>query len=173
MTADQHLGLIERHDDHTTLRFRRSLAHEPEKVWRALTESEHLRWWMPADMIGERAAGATVEMIFWPDLVEKTGLEPDAGTATIRVWDPPQVFEWLWQGSLIRFELTPTAPGCLLELSVEIETADPDTIVDNAGGYHLWMAHLSTLLDDGSTPPIADANPQNLQDRYRALAETS
>ena len=171
MNHESQLGHIERHDGHTRLTFRRSLAHRPEQVWRALTESEHMRWWMPVDMVGERAAGATLKMIFWPDLVEKKGLDPDAGTASVSVWDPPRVFEWVWHGSRVRFDLTPTAEGCVLDLTVDIETDDPDTIIDNAGGFHLWVEHLGALLDDGETPPIADAEPHGLENRYRLLVQ--
>lgn len=172
MTADSEFGTIERRHGHATLTFRRSLRHQPEKVWRALTENEHMESWMPCEMIGERAPGATVNMVFWSDLVAKTGLDPDAGTATITEWTPLQVFEWAWNGSTIRFEITPTTDGCVLDLSVDIQTDDPDTIIDNAGGYHLWMQHLTTLLDDGETPSIADAAPQSLENEYRRLLDT-
>ncbi|MDW3179839.1 MAG: SRPBCC domain-containing protein [Acidimicrobiia bacterium] len=172
MTPDSQLGSIERHGNHTVLRFQRSLAHHPEKVWQALTESEHMKSWLPVDMIGVRSAGATVSMVFWPDLVEKKGLDPDAGTAVISEWDPPNVFEWVWHGSRVRFELTRGGEGCLLELTVEIESDDPDTIIDNAGGYHQWADHLTMLLDDGVSPSIADAEPQQREDQYRSLIET-
>ncbi len=172
MTHDPHLGNIERQDGRTTLTFRRALAHQPEKVWRAITESEHMRWWMPVDMAGERFAGATLELTFWPDLVEKMSLDPAAGTASISVWEPHRVFEWIWHGSTIRFELTPTEDGCVLDLSVEIDTDEPDTIVDNAGGYHLWIEHLTRLLDHGQSPSIADAEPHDLESQYRSLLET-
>lgn len=171
MTIDSPLGEINRGGGRASLRFTRRLAHDPEKVWRALTESEHMRWWMPVDMIGERATGATVGMVFWPDLVERKGLDPDAGTATIQVWDPPSVFEWVWHGSQVRFELEPHPDGCELRLIVEIDEDHSDTIVDNAGGYHLWMDHLTKLLDTGSSLPIADADSQPLQAMYRALLQ--
>lgn len=172
MTTDPELGRIERHDGRTVLSFQRSLAHPLEQVSQALTESEHMRSWLPVDMVGERAAGATVSMVFWPDLVEKKGLDADAGTAVIVAWDPPHIFEWVWHGSRVRFELTGGPEGCLLDLTVEIETDDPDTIIDNAGGYHLWVDHLTMLLNDGASPSIADAEPQQLEDQYRALFES-
>lgn len=171
MAPDGPLGDINRDSGRTTLHFVRSLAHPPERVWRALTESEHMRWWMPADMIGEKAAGATVSMVFWEDLVDKMGLDPDGGTATIQVWDPPHVFQWLWHGSLVRFEIKAFSGGSRLDLKVEIDTDDPDTIIDNAGGFHLWVEHLETLLSSGSSAPIADADPRPLQARYRVLLD--
>ena len=39
------------------------LAHPPAKVWKALTEPEHLREWAPFDADGSLAvAGATVKL---------------------------------------------------------------------------------------------------------------
>lgn len=174
-TANPRLGSIEQLNGRTILRYRTPLAHHPVKVWAALTESEHMRWWMPVDMIGQRSAGATVEMIFWPDLVEKKGLDPDAGTAAISGWNPPETFEWVWHGVRIRFELGQTPQGCDLRLLVDIgpDDLDHETIIDNAAGYHLWIEHLSALLNNGSSPPIADANPQPLADQYRSLINTT
>ncbi|WP_432420569.1 SRPBCC domain-containing protein [Nocardia carnea] len=51
------------------------LAHPPAKVWRALTESEHLRHWFPADILGERRAGAEVRFRLWPESVEQAAGE--------------------------------------------------------------------------------------------------
>lgn len=40
--------------DPPALEFVRRLAHPMERVWRALTEREHLLSWMPCDIIGDR-----------------------------------------------------------------------------------------------------------------------
>ncbi|MCW2567279.1 MAG: hypothetical protein JWN54_1376, partial [Mycobacterium sp.] len=36
------------------LRFTRRLPHPPQKVWRALTEPEHLAAWFPTEIRGDR-----------------------------------------------------------------------------------------------------------------------
>jgi len=41
------LGTLARHGDRWTLTFTRRLAHPREKVWRAVTEPEHLAMWYP------------------------------------------------------------------------------------------------------------------------------
>lgn len=171
MTTQEHLGSIERDRGQTTLRFARSLAHPPERVWSVLTKSEHMRWWMPADLVGDKQEGASLRMVFWPDLVKARGLEPDAGTATIEVWDPPRTFEWIWNATRIRFDITPTSTGVNLQLSVSIATADSKIVVDAAGGFQHWMEHLSRLLDTGSSIPIAAADPKPLEANYRALVD--
>ena len=167
MSPDGPIGQIQRSGDNTTLLYRRSLAHSPAKVWSALTESAHMRWWMPVDMVGEREVGATVGMVFWPDLADKNGLDPNAGTAEITVWEPMRTFAWAWHGTTVRFDIEATDQGCDLTLTLDIPTGDPDTIVDNAGGFHLWMDHLTALVNNGSTPPLAAANADHLEPRYR------
>ncbi len=54
----QDYGTLERGDGTVTVRFVRQLAHPPQKVWRALTEAEHLDAWFPTTIEGEFAAGA-------------------------------------------------------------------------------------------------------------------
>jgi Activator of Hsp90 ATPase homolog 1-like protein len=43
--------------DEVTLRFVRYLPHPPAKVWRALTEPEHLAAWFPTTIDGHAARG--------------------------------------------------------------------------------------------------------------------
>ena len=57
-TNEDDLGTLERAGDHSVLRYRRRLSHPPDKVWRALTEDEHLTAWFPTTVEGRRAAGA-------------------------------------------------------------------------------------------------------------------
>jgi len=47
-------GRLEQAGDRWQLHFTRRLPHPPEKVWRALTEPEHLKEWFPNDIEGER-----------------------------------------------------------------------------------------------------------------------
>ncbi len=54
-----HLG-----DGRWQLRFTRTLLHPPEKVWRAITEPEHLEHWFPTTIEGERSAGARLRFLF-------------------------------------------------------------------------------------------------------------
>jgi hypothetical protein len=75
MTADQPLGQILSDGDRPSLRFERHLAHPPEKVWSAITESEHLQHWLPTDIVGDRRAGATIDLPFWPAHVAKYQLD--------------------------------------------------------------------------------------------------
>ena len=51
-------------DGRWQLRFTRTLSHPPDKVWRAITEPEHLLHWFPTTIEGERAAGAALRFSF-------------------------------------------------------------------------------------------------------------
>ncbi|MDQ1476961.1 MAG: hypothetical protein QOE62_2190, partial [Actinomycetota bacterium] len=46
-------GRLERAGDRWRLRFSRRLAHPQEKVWRAITEEDHLQAWFPFVIEGE------------------------------------------------------------------------------------------------------------------------
>ena len=54
MTIQHPMGEV-LHDGETVgLRYERHLSHPVERVWRALTDSDQLRHWLPIDIIGER-----------------------------------------------------------------------------------------------------------------------
>jgi hypothetical protein len=50
---DAELGTLTRQGDRWVLTFTRRLAHPREKVWRAVTEPEHLSAWYPQQIVGE------------------------------------------------------------------------------------------------------------------------
>ena len=86
--TDHDLGTVERGEDGYVVRFERQLHHPREKVWRAITESEHLVHWMPCDIVGERRAGAAIELPFWPAHVEKYGIATPGHEAVYAILKP-------------------------------------------------------------------------------------
>jgi uncharacterized protein YndB with AHSA1/START domain len=60
----QDFGQLIRRDGRLMIGFTRRLPHSPEKVWRALTEPDHLAAWFPTTIEGERAAGARLHFAF-------------------------------------------------------------------------------------------------------------
>ena len=103
---------------------------------------------MPCDIVGERRAGARIELPFWPDHVEKYGLDAAPLHGEIRVWDPPSVFEWTWETDVLRWELTPEDGGTHLRFTTWLAD-DPGGAADAAAGYHVCLANLEELLDTG------------------------
>ncbi|MDO9173662.1 MAG: SRPBCC domain-containing protein, partial [Actinomycetota bacterium] len=71
MTPDHPLGEVLRDGDTFGLRYERTLRHSPERVWRALTESDQLQHWLPVDIVGERREGAEITAPFWQAVVDK------------------------------------------------------------------------------------------------------
>src|SRR3954453_832818 len=91
-------GRLEQDGDGWHLHFTRRLPHPPEKVWRALTEPEHLKEWFPNDIEGERKEGATLRLVFR----NNEGPEMKGETLPLR---PPAVLEFTWGDDILRFEL--------------------------------------------------------------------
>ena len=80
------------------------------KVWRALTEPEHLKKWFPSDIEGERAAGAKLRFVF------REGEGPTMDGEML-AFDPPSLMEMRWGDEILRFELRPEGDGSVLEFT--------------------------------------------------------
>jgi uncharacterized protein YndB with AHSA1/START domain len=136
-------GQLERRDSRWQLTFTRRLPHPPEKVWRALTEPEHLAAWFPAEIQGERAAGATLRF------VHRDGAGPEIQGEMLR-YDPPSLLEIEWGGDTLRFELQPEGSGTLLTF---VNTFDQQgKAARDAAGWHACLDLLGYELD-GKEPP--------------------
>ena len=61
--TDADLGTLSEHEGEWQVTFVRRLHHPIEKVWRALTEPEHMKAWFPDEMVGERRAGAPLKFV--------------------------------------------------------------------------------------------------------------
>jgi uncharacterized protein YndB with AHSA1/START domain len=167
LLTDQPLGVASVDDDgRWMVRFERHLRHDREKVWRAITESQHLAHWLPTDIVGERRAGAAIELPFWPDHVERYHLDPARLSGEIRVWEPPSVFEWTWQTDLLRWELISEGDGTRLTLTTWLGEMGPGA-AKVAAGYHVCLANLEELLDTGTTAtPLIDVDVAPWEQRY-------
>ena len=95
-------------DGRTELRMERRLSHPPAKVWRAITQPQHLGQWFPAQVRLELRAGAEIGF--------DTGDGYQADGAVIEV-DEPRVFAFSWGGDLLRWEIRPDGAGSQLVLT--------------------------------------------------------
>jgi uncharacterized protein YndB with AHSA1/START domain len=170
MTDPAMASLLEA-DGQVGLRFVRHLDHPPEKVWRAITESEHLQHWLPCDIVGERAEGAAIQLPFWADHVERYGIPTPVLDGEILVWDPPRTFEWMWSTDRLRFELEPDGDGTTLTFTTWLSGAGAGT-TKQAAGYHLCLDQLAELLDTGAVATaLVDLPPDDLAERYQAVVD--
>ncbi|MGA4987933.1 SRPBCC family protein [Nonomuraea bangladeshensis] len=135
-------------DGRTSLRMRRRLPHPPQKVWRALTEPDHLAAWFPAEVTidGERIG---------------YGFGPD-GRVTHR--EPPRLFAHTWGEDHLRWELEPDEDGGTL-LTLTHTFSDRYGAASFAAGWHTClMAMLAHL--DGRSPAAGPPEMGRLHEDY-------
>lgn len=123
------------------LRFRRVLAHPQEKVWRAITEPEHLAKWFPTTIEGERLAGAALRFAFPDDIAPPMEGEMIA-------YEPQSLMEFAWGPDTIRLELSPVDEGTVLTLLDTLEQRGK--AARDGAGWHSCLDSLeSALAGDG------------------------
>ena len=137
------LAELQNLDGRYELRFRRTLAHPPEKVWRALTEPQHLRAWFPADIEGDRTEGARLHFVFRND-------EGEPGDGHIRVYDPPRVLEFSWDEEILGVELEPEGDGTVVTFANTFD--ELGKAARDGAGWPTWLDLLGHELA-GEKPP--------------------
>jgi uncharacterized protein YndB with AHSA1/START domain len=150
---DSGFGTLERCDSEVTLRFTRLLAHPPAKVWRALTEPQHLEAWLPTTVEGDLVPGAPLRFGF------REGQLPDFD-GTMLAFDPPRLLELLWGDERLRFELTPDGAGTRLSFTASF--AELGRAARDAAGWHVCLDLLGCDLGGQAAPWTPD-------DRWRTV----
>lgn len=164
------LGQALREGDRLGVRYERMLRHPPERVWRALTESEHLAAWFPADIVGSRRAGAAIDVVFWPAMVERYSIEETVVPGHILSWDPFSRFEYDWGGDVVRFDLEPVDGGTQLVLVVWLGEESLQTGSHRAAaGYHRCLDALVAHLEPGEDLSLLDVETAALEAEYEQL----
>jgi uncharacterized protein YndB with AHSA1/START domain len=153
------LGKLEPAGDRWQLRFVRDLPHPPEKVWRAITEPEHLAAWFPSTIDGERRAGAKLQFVFPFD-------EAPTMDGEMLVYDPPSVLELRWGDDTLRIELSATASGTRLVLLDVFD--DLGKAARDAAAWHACLDILAFELT-GAPKPWLDDDGRDLEDRWQIL----
>jgi uncharacterized protein YndB with AHSA1/START domain len=129
---------IRRDGEKWTLVLVRDLPHPPEKVWKALTEPEHLREWAPFDSDQNLGTAGTAR------LSTVRTPTPHVSETQVKRADAPKVLEFNWGGQDIRWELEPReAGGTRLTLWHNI---DRGFISMGAAGWHICFDVLARLL---------------------------
>ncbi|HEX3622364.1 MAG TPA: SRPBCC family protein [Acidimicrobiales bacterium] len=136
-------GTLAQVDGRWELTFVRRLAHSPEKVWRTLTEPEHLAVWFPTAIEGDRAPGAPLRFVF------RDGEGPPSDGEML-AYEPPWRLEYRWGDEILRFRVEPDGPGCVLTL---VDVFDQlGKAARDAAGWHTCLDVLGHHLD-GDLPP--------------------
>lgn len=98
-----------------SLRFERRLDHPPTKVWRAITEPEHLSRWYPL-----RATELRLEVGGRIRFDDGEGTTYDGVVVEV---DPPRVFAFSEEDDLIHIEVRPDGAGSLLVFTHTFDAA--------------------------------------------------
>jgi uncharacterized protein YndB with AHSA1/START domain len=137
-------GQLERVGDRGRLTFTRSLRHAPEKVWRALTETEQLEAWFPdGPPRGKFVEGESLQF-------GRSNADGPMFTGIVLAVDPPRVLEFLWGGDTLRFELQPDGNGTVLTFTDTFDEYGKSA--RDGAGWHACLDMLGHALD-GTTPP--------------------
>lgn len=128
-------------DGRVALRFERRLGHPVDRVWRALTESAQLRAWFVEILDYDRcrldfAPGAELAFV-------AAGLP--AGRGEVTGYDPPRLLEYTWDAEVLRWELAPDGPGCVLTFTNTVD--GPETATAVTTGWRTGLDRLAALLD--------------------------
>lgn len=139
-------GTLEQTAAGPCLRFTRQLSHPPEKVWRALTEPEHLAAWFPDTIVIERwEVGAPLRF-------ENAPVPGGSFDGEVLAYEPPRLVEFRWGTDVIRLELEPDGDGTKLTL---LDTLDElGKAARDGAGWHVCLDQLEHHLD-GTTPPCS------------------
>jgi uncharacterized protein YndB with AHSA1/START domain len=153
---EQDYGRLERDHDRAVVRYQRRLPHLPSKVWRALTEPEHLAAWFPTTIDGERAAGAQLVFRF-------TDMDLPAMEGEMLAFEPLSLLELRWGPDVLRFDLVPDGDGTALTFTATMEELGK-AARDGAG----WHACLDLLAYDlaGERAPLTSS------DRWREVSSS-
>ncbi|MFD2466565.1 SRPBCC family protein [Amycolatopsis silviterrae] len=134
-----------------SVKLERTLAHPPEKVWRAVTSPEELAHWFPAAVTlpDDLSPGGKITFTF-----TETG---DTSEGEIVGYRPPEVFEFTWNSDLIRIEVSADGAGSKLAFTHVFNRGEPDIALLGAGRHVTgWVACLDSLEAtlDGRTPEL-------------------
>jgi uncharacterized protein YndB with AHSA1/START domain len=136
------LGVLrETEDGRLALRFERRFAHSPDKVWRAITETDQLRAWFVQILDYDRfrfepAPGGAIEFV---------STAGETGHGEFIQVDPPRLLEYTWDSEILRWELEPDGDGCRLIFTNIFD--DRPSAASLGAGWHAGLELLASLLD--------------------------
>jgi uncharacterized protein YndB with AHSA1/START domain len=154
-------AVLEEVDGRPALRFERVLRHPPERVWRALTDTEEMFAWHPTPARFDPEVGGRA---VW----DPKGHVPDLDDGEVTDYDPPRLLGYTWskegpRPDHLRWELRPHDDGTLLILVHTFE--DRLKAARDGAGWHVCLDALAADLDGNPEPPGGDPNVPGPWDR--------
>ncbi len=152
------LGQMDIRDGRVLLTFQRRLPHRPEKVWRGLTEPEHVAAWFPTTIDGDHVAGAPLTHRF-----RELQLPPLTGE--MLAFEPPTLLELLWGDEHLRFDLVPDGEGTLLTFTCSFD--EIGRAARDGAGWHACLDLLGFAVADTAAPWSSADRWTQLNERYK------
>ena len=151
-------GTLEQLETGQRLRFARRLAHPPDKVWRAITEPEHLAAWFPDTIVIKRwEVGAPLRFEHAP--VAGGGFDGE-----VLAFDPPHSLEFRWGTDVIRIEVERDGNGTRLTLLDSLDALGK--AARDGAGWHACLDQLEHHLDGTAPPDSPTEHWRGLHRRY-------
>jgi uncharacterized protein YndB with AHSA1/START domain len=158
-----HGARIDKAGDQWTLVLVRELRHPPAKVWRAITQPEHLRQWAPFD------ADRSLDGVGPVKLSTVGAPTPQVSDTHVKRAEEPRLLEYSWGGQEMRWELEPLGGnGTRLTLWHAI---DRRFIAMGAAGWHVCLDVMQRALDGDPIGRIVGADALKFPGWQRLLAE--
>jgi uncharacterized protein YndB with AHSA1/START domain len=139
------------------LRFTRILGHPQERVWRAITEPEHLEAWFPTTIEGERTPGAPLRFSF-------PGGQAPPFEGELIAYEPPSLIEFRWGTDVLRLELAPVAQGTELTLLDVLD--EHGKAARDGAGWHACLDALAAHLSRDRDARRSMANWKDVHSHY-------
>jgi uncharacterized protein YndB with AHSA1/START domain len=134
-----------RTDGRPTLRLERRYPHPIDKVWRAVTEPEHLAQWFPSPVELDLRPGGAMRFSLGG------GEGGDGGTTgEVLEVDRPRRFAFLWEGDRLQLDLAPDGDGTRVVLLHSFD--DEPGGASFATGWEECLAVLHPLLAGERVP---------------------
>jgi uncharacterized protein YndB with AHSA1/START domain len=130
-------------DGRWSLRFTRQLAHPVDKVWRALTQPDHLQAWFPQRIVGDLLTPGAVLRFEDPE----DG--PSGFEGRVVAVEPLALLEILWGTDTVRFEIIAGVGSCTLVLTDIFD--EMGKAARDGAGWHTCLDFLEAELD-GAAP---------------------
>ncbi len=169
------LGTVVREGDQLTITYVRELPADTARTWRALTESEDLRHWFPADIIGDREPGSRLTFRFWPehlkageDQLEEAGMDGESDMpGDLLAWEPEQNFEFTWDTERLVFDLESLgSDSTRLTFSTWLAAEGPWPPEGTMAGWYACLHGLVTMLRTGTAETLSEDETTALAAEY-------
>ena len=157
------IGTLKIEGSYATLRYERRLPHDPEVVWKAITDPEQVSTWFSTTAKIDPRLGGTLEYISVSVGFRRTG--------RILTWNPPRIFEHEWYidphpqlpnvecESMIRWELVEATDTDHTMLSLTHSRLTKANGLRFAAAWHAFLDRLAAQLDNEKLPAFKGLYP--------------